>query len=78
MRAMAIERATVIWKLRLVLAVIDLDHHWQLTQAPSDGSFILSGEFVRSVDRSTLPFTPIHEVLEDSNAEGMSKGARRE
>ena len=28
-------------------------------QASSEGGFILSGELVRSVDRSTLPFTPI-------------------
>ena len=28
-------------------------------QASSNGSLILSGEFVRSVDRPTLPLTPI-------------------
>ena len=28
---MSIKRVTVIWKLRLVLTVVDLDHHRKLT-----------------------------------------------
>lgn len=77
MGAMPIERTTMVWKVRLVYAMVDLDHHWKLTQASSDGSLILSREFVRSIDASTLPFAPIHKILEDSNAEWVSQCARR-
>ena len=30
MGAVSIERLTMIWEMRLVLPVVDLDHHWQL------------------------------------------------
>ena len=31
MGAMPIERTTMVWKVRLVYAMVDLDHHWKLT-----------------------------------------------
>ena len=159
MGAVSIERLTMVWEMRLVLPVVDLDHHWQLAlrwcralkcvqlwwslnknwpwrrqwwwllgcyQVSSDGGHILATELVCFVNCPAFPLTPVpgvvfnwgqnfsfqelnicertkslkvwyvifalqtgdktttclmlalHEVLENSDAEGMSQSASRE